>query len=110
MCDVADGPTVSDERWRKARIEHRCFACGEGIRPGDLYHVLSGKWDGRWERYKHCARCWSMFALLAAETCEPVDLSLDCGEVWENPPDDVAALAFMTPDEAQDRLREHDLR
>ncbi len=29
------------------------------------------------------------------------DLLLGCGEVWEDPPEDVASLAFLTSDEAQ---------
>ena len=102
MCDADDGPSACHETWRTARKEHDCYACGEVIRRGDRYHFTSGIWDGYPGSFKHCARCWKMFQwILGWSDAEAVRYDLGCGEVAENPPDDVAALAFMTADEAQ---------
>jgi len=101
MCDF-DEPSVDlGRKWRKARKAHVCFACHEPISPGHYYHHSVMIFDGGIDVYKHCARCWMMIEALWAETGEAVEFGLDCGETWEDPPDDVAALAFMTPEEAQ---------
>ena len=103
MCDVDALPGTSARRWQRARKTHTCTACRETIRPGDLYHVLTGVWDGEWDSFKHCARCWKMIRALADLTGEAVDLELNCGETYEPVGDDdpLLALAFLTPDEAQ---------
>lgn len=98
MCDAfLEGPQAQSEKWRRARIEHKCYACREKILPGQRYHYYSGIWDGRPEAYKHCTRCWTMLDALFERSSEPVDLRLNCGEVWENPPPEVAELAFALP-------------
>lgn len=97
MCDLDEenGPSASSEAWRNARKSHRCHACHETIRAGDRYHVLSGIWDGSAHTFKHCARCWTMLE----ELPDGAQLDLNCGEIWENPPEHVAALAFALPGE-----------
>lgn len=108
MCGYdADCPTATlEDGWRKARKEHKCCACHEMIRKGDHYHFLAGIWDGEsFARFKHCARCWAILRALWAADAEP-ELHLDCGETWESAlegpvPEEVARLAFLTPDEAQ---------
>jgi len=32
-----------------------------------------------------------------------IDLHLNCGETWENPPEDVAALAFALPKDFEEQ-------
>lgn len=114
MCDLdVEGPSCQTLTWRRARKHHKCCACGEQVRPGDRYHVYSGIWDGQPETYKHCARCWSLLEVLSGEVDGPVQLDLNCGQRWqdafdEDQPDDVAALAFLTRDEAQRQLAEAD--
>jgi hypothetical protein len=110
MCDYGESPAAWSAQWRRARKEHRCCACREGIRPGDRYHHFSGVWDGSPGSYKHCARCWHLYKLLeerqdpyAAEDGAGISLTMDCGELWRdnfNAPEP-AELAFLTPDEAQ---------
>ena len=102
MCD-GDPADAASDRWRKARKPHRCCACGETIRPGDHYHFTSGVWDGYPDSFKHCARCYRIWekVLDRADHGDAVRYDLGCDEEWRDPPDDVAALAFMTADEAQ---------
>jgi hypothetical protein len=102
MCD-GDAPSASSDRWRTARKEHQCCGCGETIRRGDRYHFTSGIWDGEPASFKHCARCYAMWEALVdrADAREVVRYDLSCDDEWRDPPDDVAALAFMTPDEGQ---------
>lgn len=105
MCDdLCDAPSAWRERWRRARTQHRCCACRETIRVGDRYHYASGIWDGHADSFKHCIRCWAIFRALVAESDDPVDLRLDCGELWSanfGVASEPVELAFMTADEAQ---------
>ena len=108
MCFDYEPSDFRVDAWVKARKWHRCFACRETIRGGDMHHVVSQKSDGEIGRYRHCARCWAIIEALWAAGAESVAWDLDCGETWEENFDDlpehVAALAFETPDEAQARL------
>jgi hypothetical protein len=111
MCDESDDYAVELTReWRRARKEHRCYACRETIRKADRYHVTAHIFEGRLETFKHCARCYTILEALWSAGAEAVDLGLDCGETWEDNfdecPPEVARLAFMTRDEAQAMLAE----
>lgn len=104
MCDEGDGSaTVLDRRFLVARKAHRCIGCNETIAAGERYHIDVCAWEGTVDRFKHCARCWAMIEALwkrnrdNGEGYLAVDFTLDCGEVWRSPPDDVAALAFALP-------------
>jgi hypothetical protein len=105
MCEEWDcGPDAYSEKWRKARKEHQCCACHETIGAGHRYHYLSGIWEGEPEEFKHCARCWKIYELLVDRAREQGNdvapsLLLDCGTVWKDPPDEIAALAFVTQGE-----------
>lgn len=106
MCyDDGDyAPTLTDE-YRKARKEHRCIACHEAIPPGHRYHVTVQVFEGDLEEYKHCARCW-VLAMEILHMNGTVQWDLNCGTSWqeaagEDPPESVARLAFLTPEEAQ---------
>lgn len=109
MCDDWTDAQDLGREWRTARKEHRCYACRESIRPGDRYHISAIVQDGSAESFKHCARCWAICEALWAEGAGIIDFGLNCGEEWEDNfgelPESVAALAFLTPDEAQ-RLAE----
>lgn len=108
MCDPdLEPPQVYRERWRTARKEHRCCACGERIRPRTRYQYISGIWDGEPDSHKRCERCVRISDEIEARR-DPYDppaaIALDCGTSWEDafgaaPPDDVAALAFALPGE-----------
>jgi hypothetical protein len=106
MCDEEAEYTcpVWDEVDRVARKEHACSGCGETIKPGHQYRrtaILASR-KGGWSTWRHCRRCAAMIDALRPylDECFTTEvLDLDCGEVWKNPPDDVAALAFVLPGE-----------
>lgn len=113
MCDEADYNYAHvDENHRKARIAHACYACKDVIRPGDVYRVTRciSDYDGHgYEHYKHCLRCATMLDAIRKERPEDaIEWGLNCGESWYDTigelPDEIAALAFMTPDEQQQTL------
>lgn len=105
MCDYDDeGSDVWNEKRRKARREHRCYACQETIRVGDIYQHTTSLYEGSWDTWRHCLRCVAMLDALAARDLHgtmAIALGLDCGEVWDDPPPEVAALAFLTKAEIQ---------
>jgi predicted nucleic acid-binding Zn ribbon protein len=104
MCDWADEFATNLMRvYRVARKRHYCRACGEAIEPGQRYHVDSNVFDGNVSTWKHCARCWAMIEVLwernrlTGDWGATVDFELNCGEVWRDPPPEIAALAFALP-------------
>jgi len=99
---------VSDHSVRTARIEHRCAACGETVRPGDKYARTFYVFDGDAHTVKRCARCEAIYDHLCKRMAEEGDQDeycndrLACGhgyrERWEeDPPPEIAALAFWLP-------------
>ena len=111
MCEEADEYNEVQTSTRvKARKEHKCCACSEAVRPGDFYMKSFTVFDSRVSSYKHCLRCWEMLEALqrALPSDTAIAWELNCGENWLNTigdlPDEVAALAFMTPDDAQAKL------
>ena len=103
MCDDAEGACpIWEEKTPRARKQHECMACREAIAPGQKYHRTDSMYDGHWSHWVHCTRCWSMFRAIdkrarAEGEYLAIDPHLDCGERWEDPPDEVAALAFAIP-------------
>ena len=87
-----------------ARKEHTCSACRETIPAGARYrrHVRINEPGDRPEVWKRCARCEAIYDHLC-RTGGPYDQgpepALDCGHVYDDPPDDIAALAFALPGE-----------
>lgn len=101
MCDYDYEPTdVQVFEWIRARKPRPCCACQETIVPGQHYHRCKYLYDGEWSSYDHCGRCFRIVQSLWKTTDgSAIEMGLDCGEVWETPPDDVAALAFALPGE-----------
>lgn len=109
MSHSCDGTyEVYDERRRRARVEHRCHACKEPIRVGDLYCVTFIVFEGV-ESVKRCLRCQAIHEHLRDKSPDLwPDERLNCGEEYrqhwgEEPPAEIAALAFVTADEMQRR-------
>lgn len=105
MCDEAYDETcpVWDEQHRVARKQHKCSGCGETIEPGHRYMRTAALWEQAWHTWKHCQRCAAIVEALKPKLGEcftTETLDLNCGEVWEDPPDEVAALAFVLPGES----------
>jgi len=96
------------ETWHKANKEHACSACLETIKPGHQYCRAAWAFEGEFDNVKRCARCQAMhkhLRNLAPGDAWPAE-RLDCGERYEDdwgtaPPPEIAALAFITQDEAQ---------
>lgn len=108
MCDVYDSNPPIAEEWRKAKKEHKCYACREIIRIGDRYHFIAQK-DDEFFTVKHCARCWTMGEAILEAGSDSWQYDLACGVSWQEafgqePPDEIARLAFITPGEAQKEL------
>jgi len=103
QCEVYSSVT-----WPRARMPHRCAACHETIRRRDVYVRTFIVCDGEPNVYRHCLRCAAILDALDRAGAEAVDIRLNCGHIWDEhygpPPDALARLAFLTPDEAQREL------
>lgn len=114
MCDYEYDYTYTtiDPREPRARKQHTCCACDETIEPGQRYRYtacISDHPDTKLEHYKHCLRCARILDAVRKERPDAaIAWRLDCGEDWLDTigelPDNIAALAFMTADEAQKAL------
>lgn len=111
--DDHGAPDVYDAGWRRARNERQCCACHETIRRGDRYAYNKTLFEGSWSAWCWCARCKTMIDHLDVRLADPdeeCDPHLDCGHTYEErfdepPPPEIARLAFLTPDEAQEMAR-----
>ncbi|HMA26007.1 MAG TPA: hypothetical protein VKO62_00110 [Solirubrobacterales bacterium] len=111
-CEIEGYNEFESLSHHRARKPHKCCACGEPIRVGHRYERIAFKWEGEFESLLRCLRCSAMASAcqerLRREDAydEGVAYRLDCGHEWsdrfeEEPPPEVARLAFMTADEAQ---------
>jgi len=102
MCDDDDGDPyrVLRSEFVTARKQYLCYACGEPIALKTRHHVEVGTFGGDIDHLRHCLRCWAMMEALWDKGIRSVDPGLCCGELWENPPEHVAALAFLLPGES----------
>lgn len=99
---------VYDERFPRARKQHRCDACRETIPAGHRYARVSVVFDKSADTYKRCMRCQRIHEHLrdlAPGDTWP-DEQLACGETYQNewgedPPPEIAALAFALPGEVE---------
>lgn len=103
----AEPYAVFDEERRVAGKTHMCDACDEPIAKGQSYVRFFGVWDGMAEAVKRCLRCQRIYQHLVDKGA-PHDMfpaqRLDCGQTYrdhwdEDPPEDIAALAFALPGE-----------
>lgn len=110
-CGDADPVSVYNETRVKARKVHTCAACKDPIAIGHVYVRVAIVYDGTVDTLKRCLRCQVMHEHL--RSIRPYDEwpneTLDCGHEYEEihgqpPPPEIAALAFMTPEQAQREL------
>lgn len=52
-----DAPKVYEQKFVKARKEHKCSECREPIMPGEQYMLHEGLWEDHWSRYRTCPGC-----------------------------------------------------
>lgn len=96
---------------RRARKQHICCCCDSPIQIGHRYVIVFTVFDGESNTYKRCLRCDRIHGHLVEKgdgQTYPAE-ALNCGETYqdhwgEEPPEQIAALAFMLPDEAQKLL------
>lgn len=111
--DVDGISDVYVEHQVKARKAHECDCCDVGIRTDDYYWRIRKIYDGNVQSYKRCLRCQTMHVFLRGVVDlgeQWPDETLGCGHEFKDlhgvsPPSDIARLAFMTNDEAQQELR-----
>jgi len=84
---------------RRARKPHRCSACYGAIRVGEQYRRIASVTSEGWDTCLQCRVCAEIFDLLCthASPGEGVAFALDCGDLFEDPPPELAALAFALP-------------
>lgn len=100
MCDDDSYANANlQRRFVTARKQHECYSCDEAIGVGHRYHLDINAAEGRITVTKHCLRCWAMVEALWKRGVPWVSYDLNCGELWEGPPPEVAALAFALPGE-----------
>lgn len=83
------------------------MSCPEPIRAGVLYRVTEFLFDGHWTRWKHCERCHRIFRAIQDSSFDvlAIDPGLDCGQIWKDPPEAVASLAFALPGDFEKEAR-----
>lgn len=107
MCDfVEEYYVVYDERRVKTRKDRLCQACGCSIPRGTTYCRVASLYDGSWQVTIRCGACQLTHEHLRSLCGYDLwpDERLACGEEYESrhgspPPDEIAALAFMTDTE-----------
>lgn len=100
--------SVYNERFPRSRVERTCDACKETIPRGGHYARIGVVFNKSAETIVRCMRCQRIhehLRLLAPNELWP-DERLQCGssymDEWgEEPPDEVAALAFALPGEVK---------
>lgn len=54
---MSENPSAYKQSTPKAIKVHRCCECRGEIQPGEVYHLLTGVWDGRGMSFKTCSDC-----------------------------------------------------
>jgi hypothetical protein len=110
-CDIddCDGSFAVDRTSKhRARKEHKCCACRGVISRGELYSYSFTVFDGEASELRRCARCDviydHLYELMKDSSGEFPAWDLNCGHSYsdrwgEEPPSEIARLAFMTPAE-----------
>lgn len=71
-CIDTELPSYYDERWHKARKDHRCCECRRPIHPGEQYQYIIGVWDGEFSTFKTCEQCVGVRESLNKVWCAPL--------------------------------------
>ncbi len=87
------------ERIVKARINHRCGTCEDGIKPGEKYLYFLGIRGTEFSTGKMCLKCKAAFEELEA-VIGPDDFSLLCICSMEEAVEDALDRKFLKPDHA----------
>lgn len=105
---------VYNENVRKARKAHVCSACKLAIAVGDFYCAVRTIYDGDVETFKRCGACQTTHLHLRKLCADAGNMwpreDLSCGlsyeSEWESePPDEIAALPFLSEAERGSLLK-----
>lgn len=58
--DSHDGPEFCRNTILRARKEHKCYECGDTIKPGEEYEYTAGRWEGYFDAFHICLDCVSV--------------------------------------------------
>ena len=59
FCDY-DPPEFYRVTKPRAKKPHQCFECGGPITPGERYEYVTGKWEGFFDQFTTCERCYDL--------------------------------------------------
>ena len=59
-CDSYDGPSVYHSAIRVSRKDRKCGECRAPIAKGTRYAYATGCWDGDWNSFEECLRCFAL--------------------------------------------------
>lgn len=54
-----DAPEFFSQSIRVAAKPRKCCECSEPIRPGTIYELVAGKWEGHFETFATCPECYA---------------------------------------------------
>lgn len=101
-CDY-DPPEFFQQRLVKhARRRHKCEECSGVIAVGEPYECISGKWEGYFNVFKTCERCYDLriwvknnvpcFCPMHGGMDEAMQEAID--DAWWRAPDETIGLRF----------------
>lgn len=101
-----------EELYPRARLSHRCDACGDTIEPGHIYARVSWHFLGTIAGVKRCLRCQKLHLHLREMgngDSWPAE-RLDCGEKYSEhwggeAPAEIQELAFKTGADLQPEVK-----
>lgn len=59
-CSDYDGPSVYHVNVRVSRKDRKCGECAEPIGKGARYAHAAGCWDGDWNSFEECMKCFAL--------------------------------------------------
>lgn len=106
-CDDGEPVEFRRESYPRAAVDYKCMACHETIRAGARYCYIVEKWDEAVHTDRRCLRCDGIYQHLLklwrdGKADDQPDPYLECGHEYaevhgEEPPPEIAALAFAMP-------------
>lgn len=83
---MAEMPSCYTKTTPKANKDHTCVECGGVIRRGEVYHRITGIWEGAGATFKMCSDCADLRQEVIDMICDPDEfpafgeLGYHCGE------------------------------
>lgn len=100
MCDY-DPPAVWGVIERKARRDHKCAECFNGISKGDQYEYYSALYDGAWFNSKTCKSCVAL-----REAFRDMNDCFGVGELYSELVEDATRSNLHKSEEGWEKIKE----